>query len=118
MVTMTALLKLTGLQVLFLLILSKSSSGFIDLRTWWSATDSSPTVHRAAAFLHCSLVKFEFSGFASLAFRRNNLSVESATAASISIEVEGLRDGRDGVLGRLFGEYLSSEWDLPICTIW
>ena len=128
-VAIAALLKLTGLQVLFWLILSKSSSGFSDFRTWLSATDSGLTVHRAAAFLHCSLVRSEFSGFATLAFRRDNLGVVSAAAAAGSISIginsgnnsgegDGLRDGRDGVLGRLFGECLSSEWDLPICTIW
>ena len=33
-------------------------------------------------------------------------------------EGDGLRDRRDGVLGRLFSECLSCEWELPICTIW
>ena len=109
---MGALLKLVGLQTLFPFTFSRFSSGFSDFRSWLSVTDSSPTVHRATAFLRCSSVR---SGLAVLAFHRDRFGAESAVAGSVSAgvtvgvadgnnsgEEDGLREGREKVLRRFF----------------
>ena len=80
--------------------------------------DSSPTVHRATAFLHCSSVR---SWLVTFAFRRDRFGAESAVAGSVtgsfsagvaagvvagnnSGEEDGLREGREKVLSRFWGK--------------
>ena len=131
-VTMVALLKLSGLQILFWWTFSKFSSGFRNFRSWQSATDSNPTVQKATAFLYCSSVTSWFSCFAALACRRAGFGLASgATGAGAagsgsawiisgksSGEEDGLRDGSDKVLRKLWGDCLPKECDLPMCWIW
>ena len=129
-VTMAALVKFKGLHIPFFRIFSRSSSGFNNLRSWKSVTESSPTVQKATAFLYCSSVT---SWISCLACRRAGLGLASgATCAGAAAgsgyawinsgnssgEKDELRDGRDKVLGRLWGDCLSKECGLLMCWIW
>ena len=78
---MGAPLKLVGLQTLLQFTFSKFSSDFSDFRSWCSATDSSPTVHRATTFLYCSSVR---SWLVAFAFRPDRFGAESALAGSVT----------------------------------
>ena len=69
---MSAPLKFNGLDTLFSLIFSKSSSGFSAFRIWKLPIASRSTEHRATAFL----TFFSFiSGETNLVLRRIGLSV-------------------------------------------
>ena len=67
MITMSVPLKLIGLQVFFLSIFSRSSSGFSAFRSWKSPIASGSIEHRVAALLIWSLL---ISGELDLALRR------------------------------------------------
>ena len=90
--------------------------------------DSSPTVHRATAFLHCSSIR---SLLAALACCRDLFGVASVGTGSdvdsflvgvaignSSGEEGGLIEGREYILKRLFWESLSWDCDLAIVDIW
>ena len=113
MVTMGALLKLTGLETFMSSTFSRSSSGFKAFRSWKSATVSGSTEHRAVAFLICSNLRSGFLDFASrrLGFRGAGGSdffcVASAGNNSGEENEEGLSEGRDTVRTRLVGSILT-----------
>ena len=83
--------------------------------------DSSPTVHRATAFLHCSSVRSSFAAFVcnwDLFGARSTVAASFAgsvagsfstgvAAGNNSGEEDGLREGREKVLSRLLWESLS-----------
>ena len=114
-VTMGALLKLTGLETFMSFTFSRSSSGFKAFRSWKSETASGSTEHRAAVFLICSKLRSGFLDFACrrLGFRGAGGSdvfcVASAGNNSGEEKEEGLSEGRDAVRARLVGSILSQD---------